>query len=313
LAIARQLKRRLLAVSSPKYYVRGPNPAAREHADAIAGTVLHGYHAALDDNGLESLDRELTSLAPDERGYAFEGAAMALTLLDLLSVRRRDRVAGLISGPGAPYVHMIYVGIGWGLARLPWSFQARFRRLDPLLRWLAIDGYGFHEGFFRAPAAIDRQEVPSRVRGYARHAFDQGLGRSLWFVETADPTGIGRTIAAFPAARRSDMWAGVGLACCYAGGVEKDALDQLVELADGYRPELAQGVAFAAAARVLGRTAPPHSRLACEVVTGRSLEDLADLAQGQQIDPAAETIEQPAYEVWRRRIQNSFQLSVETR
>lgn len=307
------LKRRLLAVRSPKYYVRGRSPAAREHVEAIAGRVLHGYHAALDDDGLEPLVRQLESLPPEERGYAFEGAAMALAILDLLSVRRRDRVAGFVAGPAQPYVHMAYVGIGWALARLPLGFAGRFDRLDPMLRWLAIDGYGFHEGFFRAPAAVDRQEVPARVRGYARSAFDQGVGRSLWFVEATDPAAIGSTIAGFPAARRADLWSGVGLACCYAGGVGRDAIEALVAAAGGYRPQLCQGVAFAAAARVLGRTAPPHSRMACEVATGLSLEDLAALTYRLQDGLPADDGEVPAYEAWRRRIQDSFQPSGETR
>ena len=37
-----------------------------------------------------------------------------------------------------------------------------------------------------------------------RHVFDQGLGRSLWFVEGADVSKIRATVRGFPAARRAE-------------------------------------------------------------------------------------------------------------
>src|SRR6185503_18765465 len=108
-------------------------------------------------------------------------------LLDRLRLTRR-RFADFVSGPGASHVYMLYVGAGWAIARLPWlrsNPDRAIRHFDPLLGWLAVDGYGFHEGYFHWPESIDRRRLPRGLSGYARCAFDQGLGRSLWFVEGA--------------------------------------------------------------------------------------------------------------------------------
>src|SRR6185295_14439151 len=106
---------------------------------------------------------------------------------------------------------------------------------DPVLGWLALDGYGFHEAFFRTERSVRRQEVPRKVRGfgYPRHAFDQGIGRCLWFVEGAHVGRIAATIGAFPEDRRPDLWSGVGLAATYAGG---RGADDLLALRRAARP-----------------------------------------------------------------------------
>ena len=77
---------------------------------------------------------------------------------------------------------MVHVGVGWVWARVPFGFRRRQRRLDPLLGWLAFDGWGFHEGFFHWPKYIAGQPAPKKLKGYERRVFDQGLGRSFWFV-----------------------------------------------------------------------------------------------------------------------------------
>src|SRR3712207_8380154 len=55
---------------------------------------------------------------------------------------------------------------------------------------------------------------------------DQGLGRSLWFVQGADVRRIPATVNAFPAERRPDLWSGLGLACGYAGGRTRAEVDR---------------------------------------------------------------------------------------
>ena len=67
-------------------------------------------------------------------------------------------------------------------ARLPINPRRARQRLDPVLGWLGCDGYGFHEGFFHWPKYISGQRPPKKLTGYETRVFDQGLGRSWWFV-----------------------------------------------------------------------------------------------------------------------------------
>jgi len=286
---------------------RGGTAEIRERLEGVGRGFVAGYHAALEERGPEALAGRIDAeLERERRGFAYEGAGMALALLDTVTPGRRDRLARFLAGPGDPHTYLIHVGAGWVLARLPLSVERLLARFDPVLGWLALDGYGFHEGFFRWPKSVGRREVPRKVRGYARRGFDQGLGRSLWFVEGADVERIPRTVATFPASRQGDLWAGVGLACAYAGGPGRGQIEALLRSSGEHAPGLAQGIAFAAEARHKAGNLAPHTELACETVWGRSAREVAELTLQLSGGLPAGRPEEPAYEVWRRRIQDAF-------
>ncbi|MET0396337.1 MAG: DUF1702 family protein, partial [Longimicrobiaceae bacterium] len=206
-------------------------PATRRRLEGVGLAFLGGYHAALEEDGAAELGARLEGAEPALRGFAFEGAAMGLALLDRLAPWRRDRLRTFLRGPGAPHVYMVHVGAGWALARLRRGFAGPPRDMDPLLGWLAADGYGFHEGYFHPARYARGGAAPGRVSGYARRVFDQGLGRSLWFVHGADPGRISAAVAGFAPGRRGDLWSGAGLACAYAGAAEAGAAAALADAA----------------------------------------------------------------------------------
>jgi len=303
--VRRRLRLSPEAVSFARRGFRGTGEAARLHLEEVGRTFVDGYNAALAEDGTDALGRRLGEAPAARRGFAFEGAAMALTLLDLLVPWRRGRLAAFLAGPGRTHSYLVHVGAGWALARSPVPASALLRRLDPVERWLALDGFGFHEGFFRWPRSVVAQRVPRRLRGYARRAFDQGLGRSLWFVEGAEPERIAATIGAFPPPRRADLWSGVGLASAYAGGVTREAVERLRLLGMGFLPQLAQGAAFAAKARQLAGNETPETEMACAVLCGLPAAAAAAVTDAAEEELAASGAE-PAFEVWRRRIQERF-------
>jgi hypothetical protein len=311
--VRRRIARRLFGIapgetSFERRGFRWDSEAIRQRLEGVAGRFVEGYHAALEEVTAEAVAARLGAIPAEVSGFAYEGAGMALALLDTLTPWRRDRLDAFLGGPAAPHNYLVNVGAGWILARLPLSPERLRARLDPLLGWLALDGYGFHEGFFHPERTVARHEVPAKVRGYARRAFDQGIGRSLWFVEGAGPERLKTTISSFPdgpAGRQGDLWSGVGLACAYAGGRDRAAVEEIRRHAGEHAPQLAQGIAFAAEARRRAGNLAPQTGLACEVVWGLDAVQVADLAvrasEGLRTDG-----EEPAYEVWRRRIREQL-------
>lgn len=272
--------------------------------DAVVRSFAAGYNTALAASR-DSLD--LSDVSPDLRGFAVEGAAMSRTLLDLITLTRGRRLGGLARGPGQRYIHLIHVGAGWAFARLrvrPWT-GVRFG--DPFLRWLAWDGWGFHQAYFKPREVFSQQQVERAARSEVRPIRDQGAGRALWFYAAADPTRITEVIGGFPAARRADLWAGVGLAASYTGAQTPDCLYQLSAAAAIHRSDLAQGAAFAAKAHVLSGAVPPQSETAIEVLTGVAPQIAADWTDAALRDAARGPDTPAGYQVWRAGIRRAWQ------
>lgn len=266
---------------------------------------MTGCNLALEHGAPEIVEADLSVMEPGLRGFAFEGAAMGLALLDLLTPWRRDRISTFLRGAGDSHAYMVHVGVGWVWARMPFGFRRRQKKLDPLLGWLAFDGWGFHEGFFHWPKYIAGQPSPGKLSGYERRVFDQGLGRSFWFVNGGDTELIAQTISKFSAERQPDLWSGVGLAATYAGIVSETSLGELREKAGRFHPQLAQGAAFAAKARQRAGNLTDYTSLATKVLCGLPAENAARITD-EALENLPADSDVPAYEIWRRRIQKHF-------
>ncbi|WP_285598783.1 DUF1702 family protein [Kineosporia sp. NBRC 101731] len=288
------------------------DPAARRRLEVVGETFLAGLDRGLAARDLTGLIPVLEGIGTDRRGFAFEGAAMGLALGDALTPWNRNLFGRFQAGPGERHVYMAYVGAGWAMARLP---RFRWRNItlrDPVLRWLALDGFGFHETYFRTATVLQRRggrlvrpPWPDPT-GYARRALDQGTGRALWFVRGADVRAVAAEIGRFPVDRHADLWAGTGLAATYAGGAGVSDLRILAGLSGEYRPDLAQGAAFAAKARLRAGLVQPETVDAVGVLAGSGLAVAAGLTDEALVGLGGDEPGAPAFEVWRRRIRQDL-------
>lgn len=285
--------------------------ALRERLEHVGSIFLDGYHFALQQTDLVRLADQLNQTDMEDRGFAYEGAAMALTLLDAILPWRRKVFPRFVAGPGRKHIYMVYIGAGWAYARLPWlrpRIESVIAGFHPVLRWLVIDGYGFHEGFFHWQTPL-RWKIEAKMKALSvdsRHVFYQGLGRSLWFVHGADRQQIEHTISGFGPEFRGDAWSGVGLACAYAGGLDKNEMEELLWHAGQHRPALAQGAAFAAKARQLADNRAAHTELACNQLCSMSADSASEFCDETllQLNP----LHSCPYQQWRELLQKEFSL-----
>jgi hypothetical protein len=282
------------------------NAMARRHLESVGKVFLTGYNMALGSEDPASLAEKLNGLGTEFCGFAFEGAAMAMTIVDSLMPWRQSRVLDFLQGAGRQHRYMVHVGMGWAVARLPKWMHVKTGK-DDLLRWLVLDGYGFHEGYFK-PRQFCGTRAPRtpKFSGYAARAFDQGLGRSLWFIQATSVERIRCSIECFHPSRRPDLWSGVGLACTYAGGCGEATIQQLKTAAADFAPELAQGAAFAAKTRLEAGLVVPHTALACAILCNSSVEHAAQETDTALDRLASKTKVEPRYETWRKNIQSAF-------
>lgn len=277
----------------------------KRRLEGIGRSFVKGYNLALTTVEVSAIAQSLDLVESERRGFTYEGAAMALALTDHLWPTGRSRWQQFLEGVGSCHKYMLYVGYGWAVARLPWlrnRLPHVLARHDSLLKWLILDGYGFHEGYFHSHKTLIKHELPRQVSGYKRRAFDQGVGRSIWFFSCADVDRASKCIGEFPGVRRADLWSGVGLAATYAGGATRSELKALSERSAHFREHLAQGSAFAAKARLAAGIDVPHTSLGTQLLCGLSAYDAATVTDfalssfdpGQYLDDT--------YEQWRTEV-----------
>ncbi|MDN5899303.1 MAG: DUF1702 family protein [Brachybacterium sp.] len=295
----------MFGIADPQGVFRRPGFAPRcwDQFGAVLQSLADGYNASLDAPSLEVLVPRLEAIEPALHGFAYEGAAMGLHVLDVLAPGKR-RIANLLAGQGGRHKATVYVGVGMAAARLRRRPERMVRDLDPVLGWAAIDGYGFHEGFFARRRAIDNQVIPSHVTEIGRPVYDQGLGRSIWFSSAGQVDLVARIISSFPPYRRGDIWSGAAIACSFAGGADKAALSDVLTSASEHPEQVAWAAATAAWTRALAGNPTEHTDIACGVLAGLdsvTAARLLDGARGQAL-LAAESSDRSwsGYATWRR-------------
>ncbi|AGM04446.1 hypothetical protein AORI_1858 [Amycolatopsis keratiniphila] len=293
-----------------------PRTPSTARLESIPQSVVCGFEWGIDAPALWEAERRLDMVEPEMRGFAYEGAAMAFTILDVMPGGRKDRTAELMSGPGLPHVFLTYIGIGFAMARLPRPLWKKvLPELDgvpfhPTMSWLAVDGYAFDRAYFDTRKWVDEQFVPKQypwagAPAYFPRACDQGIGRALWFINGGDPVKVAAAVDRFPAGRRPDLWSGVGLASTFAGGCDRPGLVRLREAAGEHQDELGLGVVFAVKARTFSSFVPPHTRRAARALAGLSVEEAVELADSTEVtEDAADGT--PAYELWRQNIREGL-------
>ena len=286
-----------------------PDPERQANLENVGTKFLEGFAYGMAGRSLPGIESSLEMIEPTFRGFAYEGCSMALAVRDGIALANRHWVRDLLAGRGSAHIYMAYLGVGWAMARLP---RIRWRAIaprDPLLRWLALDGYGFHQAYFRTKKYVEGQyqaPIPGWPPGYANRAADQGIGRALWFVSGSDVAHVADTIGKFAPSRRADLWSGAALASVYAGGADAGELEEMTQLAGPYRSHAAQGAAFAAGARVLAGLVTPGTELGVKVHCGMSAAEAAAITDEARLGLPEAGGAVPAYELWRERIRKRF-------
>ncbi len=297
--------RRLLSLSPDEASFRrrkftSVDPSKRSALETTGETFIGGYNAAVAADHPDDVSQHIHTITPALQGFAVEGAAMGCAIADALlfgdsAFARHIRIFE------REFSYLTHVGAGWALARFPWRRTRILGPLDPVHSWLAYDGMGFHDAYFSHRRVLTgwRRMPPTN---YASRAYDQGVGRALWFVAGGSVAGAIDLISGFDTARQSDLWSGLGLAMAYAGPTDADEIGAAFAAAGAHRADLAQGVAFACEARTLARHVPAHTELCAKTVSRVSADELSSLVRHARTSLAGADADTPAYELWRRKV-----------
>lgn len=140
----------------------------------------------------------------------------------------------------------------------------------------------------------------------AAEAFDQGLGRALWFIAGSDWRIIEQLVERFSYKRRFSLWRGIGLMAGFWGAEDEQQLKKLFKAASTFRPFFQQGAAQAVCMRYDMDDVADHNDSAAKLICGGSTAEVADLARSRMEKFAGEVMDSKVYFSWQNELVDFF-------
>jgi hypothetical protein len=261
----------------------------REIADRMA-TIRHVFEdARLKANEQPDNDLLIPYLENFDslfRSVAYEGASMSRALNNLAQGKELNHwFAYLEKVP--QHSTQAYIGLGWAIAQRQVPVSDVLFIFDPIFRSRIIDGYGYYEGMFRQRYSVRDKIIPDDIKGDDLRAYDQGLGRSLWYTAKGSMMQLAELINDFPGIRKSDLWRGAAIAVAYIGAFDKNMLDSITRCASDYQIQLAIGAALLARSRWQAGTLNTDTGMICRHCCHLSAQEAAQMVYQVECDMAA--------------------------
>ncbi len=247
-------------------------------------------------NDLSILIPYLENTDPEFRSIAYEGASMAIALKDLTKGDTLNLWNSFSEHGGVNHTSQIYAGLGWAIAHQGHTVLPFFETLSPLMRYCVLDGCGYYDGIFKQRQTIKNKKFPEIFHGYLLEAYDQGVGRSLWYILKGEVGKITETIKTFSIIRHSALWRGIGVACAYVGGCDEMQLRSLLSFAGKHHIQLAISAVLVSRSRIQANTLTPDVELACRIFCNLSAEEALLLTVRSEPDALIDVDD--AYERW---------------
>ena len=283
MSIFDRLRIRLFSQNLSEHHIRERLGAS--YSDEVSKKLVQvlyqsilGYNIAICHTDINAMIEQLESDAMGYQAWRYEGASVALTLLDLSTPWKRNRWQGLSQRAKDRYPLIIHAGVGVALQRYPWPINivSYINRFDPLYRHMIVDAWGMFKGLRSQIANKEIHEIPQKIKGDFLACHDHGLGRSIWFAQLGNIETIHRIFKTFPTDRQNNLWPGVGLALAYASSdvVDDATLQYLLGLPVKDRIGIGLGITWAADSRVREGGLTPRLESICQQLTQLSSPSL---------------------------------------
>lgn len=241
---------------------------------------------------LKDLILFLDAEPPRYRSVAYESASMEIGLQELSCGKELNNWMKFYQRCAKAHTFHMDIGLGWAFAKSEISPTPYLEALHPVMSWMVFDGMGYYYGLFKGRRTVKNRLVPEEIDEQNLHGFDQGLGRRLWYISKGEVNELVQLIEPFHYARHADLWRGVGIACGYVGGSEKENLERLLICSTQFAKQLCAGVALAAISRNASNSVSEDIDIACNIICGKPLKDVLSDEPGlkKQFDTELEII-----------------------
>ena len=247
---------------------------------------------------------ELESTNIEFRSIAYESVSMSIALEDLKHGDALTNWFQFLNEAASAHATQVHVGLGWAFAQQLKNPIAYLPELNPMMRYRVLDGYGYYEGIFRRRRSIINHLKLQVDAAVASSALDQGLGRSIWYLNKGIIDEAKIMIEGFAVDRRKDLWRGLGIAIAYVGGCDEETLLEIFSKVDIYKSQLAIGAAMALVSRNYANYISADTELVCNVFCNKTANEIVLL--NEKLRERLDLNEANAYENWLNELQKAF-------
>lgn len=210
--------------------------------ESVEDIFVQSQKLAEGHGNIDELISVLNQFESDLRSVAYEGASFAIGMKALKS----DNLQlwyDFLSKSDQIHMHHITIGFGWSFAALniPFGYYNSIIE-DNYLFPMILDGYGYYCALFKARRTLRNKEIPLEFDKCQLCAFDNGVGRRIWYTTKGNSDDIDTLISSFPIERQENLWSGVGMACMYVGGIDKSIVKELISKADKHHMDFIVGI-----------------------------------------------------------------------
>lgn len=189
---------------------------------------------------------DLDFLSNDFHSIPFEAYSAKLAISELRVDGALSKWTQFKDRHSAKHNSQLFVGLGWAIAET--STDPGKLNLNPTDSefWRVGDGMGYFYGLFKRRESIRQQVIPNEVvSNNLVNAYLQGLGRSIFYLSSADGSKCKQLVNLFSLDKQKHLWRGVGLAFGYVGGSNSKALHEFLAFCDPFEASFKSGLLIA--------------------------------------------------------------------
>ena len=207
-----------------------------KNIETVVSTFQKGLSISEQEFGLDELISKLNQFEPRYRSVAFEGASMGVAIQNSLGTWNKYAKAA------EKHATQVHIGLGWAIAEGQMNLASTLSEIEPDFQVKVLDGYGYWHGLFRRRLTIRTQTIPKNITSEYQSGFDQGIGRTIWYITKGEVAKVVNIINHFSEDRRANLWQGIGVASTYVGGCSDELIGELKSASSEFKKNFETGI-----------------------------------------------------------------------